>query len=139
MSHVGGGEQDFEINLAPIIDCLVVLITFLLASLSYISIQLLDAGVDQGRSNQIQQQTEKALSIHIQKDGSLKVRFGQSPVQTWDGNKEKLLENIQKMKAEFPKINSVSVSAEDTVVYENVVKIVDHLRPVIPFVQLGGF
>ena len=37
--------KDFDLNLAPIIDCMTVLITFMLASASFLSIGILDAGV----------------------------------------------------------------------------------------------
>ena len=43
MSRSRGGSLDFELNLAPIIDCLVVLITFMLASASFLSISIFDA------------------------------------------------------------------------------------------------
>jgi biopolymer transport protein ExbD len=37
--------QDFDLNLAPIIDCFTVLITYLLVSASFISLVVLDVGV----------------------------------------------------------------------------------------------
>ena len=40
-----GVELDFDLNLAPIIDCFTVLITFLLISASYISINIIEASV----------------------------------------------------------------------------------------------
>jgi biopolymer transport protein ExbD len=40
-----GASQDFDLNLAPIIDCITVLIAFILISTSFISIGLLDAGI----------------------------------------------------------------------------------------------
>ncbi|MEK7690751.1 MAG: biopolymer transporter ExbD, partial [Bdellovibrionota bacterium] len=49
MMNSGGGHsgssQDFDLNLAPIIDCFTVLITFLLISASFLSIGILDAGI----------------------------------------------------------------------------------------------
>src|SRR4051812_36631719 len=41
----GSDSQDFELNLASLIDCFTVLITFMLASASFLSIGLLDAGI----------------------------------------------------------------------------------------------
>src|SRR4051812_21662207 len=41
----GGNSQDFELNLASIIDCFTVLIAFMLASASFLSVGILDAGV----------------------------------------------------------------------------------------------
>ena len=39
------GETDFELNLASIIDCFTVLITYLLVSASFISLGILDVSV----------------------------------------------------------------------------------------------
>ncbi len=41
----GEHEQDFELNLASIIDCFVVLIAFILVSTSFFSIGIIDAEV----------------------------------------------------------------------------------------------
>src|SRR4051812_4395070 len=45
MSSGGKGSQDVDLNLAPIIDCLTVLVTFMLASATFLSVGVLDAGV----------------------------------------------------------------------------------------------
>src|SRR6185295_15775876 len=48
MAHAGGeggGGLDFELNLAPIIDCFTVLITFMLVSATYLSLTTLEASV----------------------------------------------------------------------------------------------
>src|SRR6476659_682938 len=49
----GGGSQDFDLNLAPIIDCFTVLISFMLASASFLAIGVFDASVaaNTGASN----------------------------------------------------------------------------------------
>ncbi|RYZ61531.1 MAG: hypothetical protein EOP09_19835, partial [Proteobacteria bacterium] len=45
MSRRGGaGSLEFDLNLAPIIDCFTVLITFLLVSASFLSVSIFDAG-----------------------------------------------------------------------------------------------
>ena len=41
----GNSNQDFDLNLAPIIDCFTVLITYLLVSASFISLNSLDVGI----------------------------------------------------------------------------------------------
>src|SRR4051812_10232604 len=43
--EAGGSNQDFDLNIAPIIDCFTVLITYLLVSASFISLNVLDIGV----------------------------------------------------------------------------------------------
>src|SRR3954470_1256357 len=41
----GGSGQDVELNLAPIIDCFTVLITYLLITASFINLAAMDVGV----------------------------------------------------------------------------------------------
>src|SRR5690349_6182731 len=41
----GGSNQDVELNLAPIIDCFTVLITYLLITASFINLAAMDVGV----------------------------------------------------------------------------------------------
>jgi biopolymer transport protein ExbD len=45
-------EIDFELNLAPIIDCLVVLITFTLISASFLSVAVFDYGAAPNSASQ---------------------------------------------------------------------------------------
>src|ERR1051325_9357420 len=46
MSHSGSNSgQDVDLNLAPIIDCFTVLITYLLVSASFISLSIFDVGI----------------------------------------------------------------------------------------------
>src|SRR5690348_3316307 len=48
MTESGTQSQDFDLNLAPIIDCFVVLIAFVMISSAFASIAILDAGVSAG-------------------------------------------------------------------------------------------
>src|SRR5688572_24880445 len=48
VSEGGSNSQDFDLNLAPIIDCFTVLITFMLASASFLAIGIFDSGVAAG-------------------------------------------------------------------------------------------
>src|SRR3989338_6075956 len=50
LNKPGSQSQDFELNLASIIDCFTVLVTFLLASSAFLSIGILDAGIAAGGS-----------------------------------------------------------------------------------------
>src|SRR5882672_8122358 len=45
VDNSGGSNQEVELNLAPIIDCFTVLITYLLVTASFLSLAALDVGV----------------------------------------------------------------------------------------------
>src|SRR5579872_5936203 len=45
MSHVEGSGQDVDLNLAPIIDCFTVLITYLLVTASFLTLSAVDVSV----------------------------------------------------------------------------------------------
>src|SRR4051812_44310285 len=57
-----GGSLDFELNLAPVIDCLTVLIGFVMISVVFASVRILDIGVGAG-----------AMETTAQKSPSVKV------------------------------------------------------------------
>lgn len=64
-----GGSQDFDINLAPIIDCFTVLITFMLVSASFLAIGIFDAGVEAaGTSAANTKPPAVHLELSLQKD-----------------------------------------------------------------------
>src|SRR3954464_8653245 len=79
MSRFGGTlrrkaetEQDFELNIASIIDCFTVLITYLLVSASFISIGVLDvSSVSGAQSPEVK---VPPLTLSVQMDQA-KIRF----------------------------------------------------------------
>jgi biopolymer transport protein ExbD len=133
--------QDFELNLAPIIDCMVVLIAFLMASMSYLSIQIIDAGVAAGKG--VAGKTESTvLEIRAAADGQLKIqaRTARGPVgQAWALSVADLSVKMPEINAKTPGIKAATLMADDRVNYEQVVKILDQVKETIPSVQLSGF
>src|SRR5437588_4073509 len=66
--------QDFDLNLAPIIDCLTVLIAFVLISASYLSVGILEAGVAaSGATQQVDVSSPVSLAIDLRRDHSILV------------------------------------------------------------------
>jgi biopolymer transport protein ExbD len=141
------GSQDFDLNLAPIIDCLTVLIAFMLASTAFLSIGILDAGVAAAGASATST-TPPAISILIElgagKDYLLKVT-GKSaftaPIphteQGWNG--AELSKRLAALKTQWPDISAVTLSADNQVHYEDVVKSMETIRQTMPVVLLGGF
>ena len=75
MRH-GELEQDFELNIASIIDCFVVLIAFILISTSFFSIGILDAEVSGGGADASVAKAEETAVIELKADHSILVKHG---------------------------------------------------------------
>lgn len=147
-----GGSQDFDLNLAPIIDCLTVLITFMLASASFLSIGLLDAGVAAAGATAATDQAPPPVNIAIEigksSDFVVKVTGKESltiPIasgsQKPDGayNYEALTAQLAQLQGKWPMVKAVTLSADNSVEYKDVIKAMDVVRKTMPVVLLGGF
>lgn len=147
-------DQNFELNLAPIIDCLVVLITFTLASASFVAIAVMDAGYSPDSfSNQVQQQgslSDPTISVNLQDGKNLVIEVvGKenlkrtiSPITTSDGA---LNWNLPALKIELEQLSDkygdkldLSLLSLDTIEYEQVIIVMDQVRQTFPSVLLGG-
>jgi biopolymer transport protein ExbD len=146
----GGGRgrsQDFELNLASIIDCLTVLIAFMLASASFLSIGILDAGVAAAGTTAASETPPPVnVSIELQKDSSIAIKLSGNVTQntqlaskeaTWDY--DALVGNLNNVKAKWPGVNAVILTADNTVEYKHLVKTMEVVRKAMPVVLLGGF
>jgi biopolymer transport protein ExbD len=143
----GPSSQDFDLNLAPIIDCFVVLITFMLASAAFLSIGILDAGIAAAGATTSKSQpppiniTVELQSSHlalIEVTGKMRKKI---PVaakgDTW--NYEDLTAQLASIKAKYPSVTAATLSAQNTVQYKDVVQSMEIVRKTLPAVLLGGF
>ncbi len=151
MSHSTPGQQsselDFEINLAPIIDCLTVLITFTLISAAFLSISIFDAGVSASKSaGENLPPPPIEISVVIHQGGNLDIRVtGEqnrtTRVEAKDGtwNYEGLTTELKTLREKFPTVDGISLSADEDVEYETVAKTMDTVSETQHAVILGGF
>jgi biopolymer transport protein TolR len=144
-----GGEQDFELNLASIIDCFTVLITYLLVSASFITLGTFDVTVatpsDQAEESD-PPPSDVQLSIRIAEDAGLKLELSgrdqrqisipaRSPgSMDLDSMEARVLE----LRENYPALDGAMVSAHDTVKYRQIVQLLERARPVLPKVALTG-
>ncbi len=149
-SHNGKGQgQDFELNLASIIDCFTVLITFLLATASFLSIGVLDAGIAAAGATA---KTDAApptiqVTIELQTNFAIKVKAEGKGGSTFEvpatadkqADLAALAERLKGLKAQHPSLAALTLAAQDEVPYEDVIKAMNSARQVIPAVILGGF
>lgn len=137
-----GGGQDFDLNLAPIIDCFTVLITFLLVSASFLSVGLLDAGVAAAGAQQASNATPPPVNIAIElkAGGSLVIEVtGKASHKTTVKELGALSKELAALKAKWPAVTAATISADNAVEYKEVVKTMETTRKHLPAVMLGGF
>jgi len=149
----GEGNQDVELNLAPIIDCFTVLITYLLVTASFLSLSALDVGVSAtGAATPPATPDNKpppmvlSLQIMVNGDITLNVRGGVSgreypfKVVAQDGKRDeaRLLEQLRTIQKRWPEIAEASVAAEPTVIYSDVVRVIKKIQEALPKVFISG-
>jgi len=133
-------EQDVELNLASIIDCFTVLITFLLASSSFLSLGILDAGVASGGVGVEKEPTppiQVELKILSGTEYSLKVQ-GKTHIDRKIANTA-VSNELKALKSQFPAVDALVLSAQDDINYDQVIKSMNEIRKTYPAVMLGGF
>jgi biopolymer transport protein ExbD len=141
-------SQDFDLNLAPIIDCFTVLIAFVMISAAFASVGVIEAGTASGRqvSGVVNQNRYRVLvtlrldhliKIQIKGKESLDVSLPKAPdSESFDLNA--LVRSLERIKNGKIKHASVIIAAENDVEYEWVVKALESSRKVMPEVALGG-
>jgi biopolymer transport protein ExbD len=147
ISSGGSNSQDFELNLASIIDCLTVLITFLLASTAFLSIGILDAGVSAaGNTATDAKPPEVNLTLELSKEHAIAVKVSgkssssqQVAAKEGHWNMEDLTQKLQAIHQQWPSLTAVTLNADNTIEYKDVVQVMETTRKTIPVVLLGGF
>lgn len=152
-SESGGSKgrntsQDFELNLASIIDCLTVLITFLLASATFLSVGILDAGIA-AAGNQATPTAPPPITITIElaRDQTLTLKWNGKQNGTVavpklsDGKADyaALNQRLAELKGKWPEVNAAILTADSAAEYRDVVKSMEAIRKTLPVVALGGF
>jgi len=145
----GGNSQDFDLNIAPIIDCFTVLIAFMLVSATFLSIGILDAGVSASGAQSQDSTTvpQIAVAVELQKNHSIIVRitgketsnktFGAIDGEKW--NTKDLDGFLNSLKAKYKDFNAMTLSAQDQIAYDDLIQIMESTKKTIPAILLGGF
>ena len=131
-------NQEVDVNITPIIDCFTVLITFMLASASFLSIGILDAGVPGIASDSKEAPPPYELNVRLKKDSSYDVKLsGKASKNTHFKDLEGTTREIASIKKSYPLVTAITLSADDDVTYKSVVESMDKIRKEIPDVLLG--
>jgi len=142
-----GGSQDFDLNLAPIIDSFTVLIAFMLVSASFLSIGILDAGISAaGVAPKSDAPPSVNLTVEVASDHHFTLKLsGKSTANVKLAGKEGkydlegLTEKVGGYRKQWTDLNAVTLVSEEAVQYKDVVQVMEALRKNVPVVLLGGF
>jgi biopolymer transport protein ExbD len=139
-----GSGLDFELNLASVIDCLVVLIAFVLVSTSFFSIGVLEGEV--AASSGASAENEPGMVVALKRNHSIEVSVsgGRSRgyvIRPEGGNWDfdALADRLALIKGQEPKVASAVLVAENGVAYRDVIKSMELTRLAVPSVLLGGY
>lgn len=141
-----GEDGDFELNLAPIIDCFTVLITYMLVSASFITINAMEVNVAATTTApQPQEQTFQA-SVAIELSATHEISFkvndrkpASFTVPARDGSWDLagMESTTQKLLEKWPTLKEINVKANDELEYREIVKVVENLKGHFAAVYLG--
>ena len=147
----GGGRgkagQDFDLNIASIIDAFTVLIAFMLASASFLAIGIFDAGVSAaGQTSASDKPPSIAVTIDLGANHQFNVKTtGKSQssnaiaAKGEDMDFDSLTSALSGLKSKWSDLNAVTLTADNSVQYKDVIKAMEVTRKTIPVVLLGGF
>lgn len=140
-------EHDFELNLASIIDCFTVLITYLLLSASFVSLGIFDVSVPVASLSSFPSQDKKVtLTLILQAHGglSLKVEGGKEkphsffPSQAGQPDYQSLLALLKKIHDEYPEVKEILLESEEMVLYADIIHALEKIRPLFPQIAISG-
>ena len=145
-----GSPADFDINLAPIIDCFTVIIAFLLASAAFLSIGVFEAAVPSANPGQGQQSLSNTSTIDVvatlKSNGDFEiswsgVKSGSSKVAAQGGaNLKAFADELKKIRDSVDSAvpGSLEIRAADGSSYSDIIEVLESARPSFPAVILGG-
>ncbi|MEK7692464.1 MAG: biopolymer transporter ExbD, partial [Bdellovibrionota bacterium] len=123
------GSSDFELNLAPIIDCFTVLMTYLLATASFLALTSLEVSLSgTGDTAEPAERIPVALTLEILPGGALKLlargeqgqvleerSFEINATEPGGWSFSALTAAFQDFKGKWPDIHTLVIGAEDSV------------------------
>jgi biopolymer transport protein ExbD len=149
----GGSNQDVELNLAPIIDCFTVLITYLLVTASFITLASVDVSVsatnpsgapppaaDAPPPMSMAMELKAGGEIGIQIRGGTEKKAIAYTVSAGGGSWDiaALTTKLEEIQQKWPSLTEVSITAEPTVIYKDIVNVLHEIQNVMPKVYISG-
>ncbi len=139
-------EQDFELNIAPIIDCFVVLIAYLLISASFISLTSMDVqvAVPAIGADAANQKENVEISLDLDQNRNVTVRLTGDrtesmvvPAREGDWDFAALRGKLEGLRGRFPATDSAILTAVQELEYSQIVRMIEATRGLYPKLALG--
>jgi len=140
-------NQDFELNIASIIDCFTVLIAFMLASAAFVSVGILDAGIAAGAATASDATPPPIqITIELKKNQTMTLKVTGKAQQNTDITSKNgewdypgLNQHLASLKSKWSTVDAVTLTADNDTEYKHVVRSMESIRKTMPIVLLGGF
>lgn len=142
-------DQDFELNIASIIDCFTVLITYMLISASFISLGVLDVtNLTPRASGDVTPDPEVSLTLEVMKDHDVLLKLNGShssstatsvtvPAKDGEVDREAMAVQLDQIKQHYPTLEAAVLKSASQVEYDQIVKAIDTSKKFIPNITLG--
>lgn len=141
--HHGAGDE-FDINLAPVIDCLTVLIVYTMVSASFLSLGVFGATVPSESMSTVVSPPTIQVQVNLTRNHTIEVTTsGQErgkvtlPPQGSEWDLNGLGEKLAQLKSRFSSLNTVTVIAYSGIEYRDVVRVIERSKRSLPHVVLG--
>ncbi len=134
-------ETDFELNLAPIIDCFTVLVTFMLASSSFLAMTWMEAQLPgSAASADASPKQPVILDVHlVDRAGVIGAKVGISGKSKSDVETQEQIEPaVRGLASTSGQVDGIRLHADPGVNYGHLVRVFERLRTIHPNVALGG-
>jgi biopolymer transport protein ExbD len=141
-------NQDFDLNIVPIIDAFTVLIAYLLASASFISLGIFDVDIATSGPGAAVKPPKPALvrlSIDVKSNGSVLVKLSGAQNENVTMNltengkwsNEPLKAKLKAIKEKFSTLEDATVTGENKTPYKDVVGAIEAVKDTFPNVTIG--
>lgn len=150
-THADGARnqsQDFDLNLAPIIDCFTVLIAFVMISTAFASVGIIDAGIVAGGQTPITAaEAEVKLQVEMSPHGEIEMRLSGkesreislAPLEEGRFDTARMGLVLGEIKAKWPSLEKTRLLAHNSIPYQEVISSIETIRKTLPGVALDGF
>ena len=137
--------QEVDLNITPIIDCFTVLITFLLASASFLSIGFFETYTPGQSSNPAEGEPDTEVVVRLKANhlAEFKAKGKKNLSLSFKTDDPSAMKNLEEQLANLKvpsiKLNQVLVSADDSVDYQELTQLLGHINTANIPVIVGEF
>ena len=130
----GSNNQEVDLNITPIIDCFTVLITFLLASASFLSIGFFETYTPgtAGDPSQAEPDTEVVIRVKQNHLAEFKIKGKRNETVSFNLSAPESMvsmdQKLEQLKSKEIKVSQVLLSADDKVDYKELSAVMGHIN-----------